>query len=98
MLTKSSPSCNVLPTRDHVIENLKQIVSESSGVPFEQIDETQTLLHELPWDSLDLVECSMEIEEQFGINVPDELMDRARTVANVADEVLTLLAKPHTES
>jgi acyl carrier protein len=98
MLTKSSPACDVLPSRDRVLEDVKRIVSESSGVPFEQIDETETLLRDLPWDSLDLVECAMEIEEQFGINVPDELMDQAKTVGDVADGVLMLLAKAEAEA
>lgn len=98
MPMNSSPTCDAPPSRDRVLEDVKQIISESSGVPIEQIDETETPLHNLPWDSLDLVECSMEIEEQFGIDVPDDLMDRARTVGDVADEVLMLLAKPNTES
>jgi acyl carrier protein len=98
MLTQSSPACDALPSRDRVVEDVKRIVSESSGVPVEQIDETQTLLRDLPWDSLDFVECSMEIEEEFAVTVPDELMDQAKTVGDVADGVLMLLAKPHTAS
>ena len=33
----------------------------------------------------------METEEHFGIQVPDELGDRARTVGEMADGVLQLL-------
>ena len=52
------------------------------------------MLRELPWDSLDLVECVMEIEEEFDVSVPDELVEEAKTVGDITDGVLALLQPP----
>ncbi len=101
MLTNSSVACDTFSSqssRESILEAIKEIVSESSGVPAEQIDEHQTRLRELPWDSLDSVECAMEIEEHFGIAVPDEMVDQANTIGDLADGVLALLSRPPAES
>ena len=89
----SSPSCKTTLSREQVVEQVRQIVAESSGVPPEEIGESQPLLRDLPWDSLDSVECSMEIEEQFDISIPDELIDEAKNVGDIADGVLALLGQ-----
>jgi acyl carrier protein len=86
--------CETLPSHEQVLEQVVQIVSEHSVVPREEIREGHLLFHDLGLDSLDLVECSMEIEEEFDISVPDELVEQVKTIANVVDGVLTLLAQP----
>jgi acyl carrier protein len=97
MPAENSPLCETILPRCHVLEQVRRIVAESSGVPLEEIDESRPLLRELPWDSLDLVECVMEIEEEFDVSVPDDLVEEAKTVGDIADGVLALL-KPPTRS
>jgi acyl carrier protein len=94
MPAKNSPVCETILSRGHVLQQVRRIVAESSGVPLEEIDEGRPLLHELPWDSLDLVECVMEIEEEFDVSVPDELVEEAKTVGDITDGVLALLQPP----
>jgi acyl carrier protein len=93
MSMESSPACETLLSREQVLEQVKAIVGESSGVPPAEIGESHPLLRELPWDSLDLVECTMEIEEQFDVSIPDELVDEARTIGDIADGVMALVAR-----
>jgi len=83
-----------LPARARVLEDVKQIVSEFVDVAVDRIRETDDLLNDLGCDSLDIVEITMEIEEHFGISVPDELQERLRTVGGIADGVLQLLSRP----
>jgi acyl carrier protein len=64
------------------------------AIPPERIQESHTLIEDLGCDSLDLVEISMEAEEQFGIGIPDDFIDRIRTVGDVTDGVLELLGQP----
>jgi acyl carrier protein len=92
MSISGSMSCGVLPSREQVLREVREIVAESSGMVPETLREDQ-LLRELSWDSLDQTECAMEIEEHFDISVPDELIDQAKTVGGVADGVLALLAQ-----
>ena len=58
----------------------------------DNILESHTLLGDLAWDMFDDVECVMEIEEHFGVSVPDEISERAKTVGDIVDAVLMLLA------
>jgi acyl carrier protein len=94
MSIENSPVCETILSRDRVLEQVRRIVGESSGVPLEDIQESRPLLRELPWDSLDLVECVMEIEEEFDVSVPDELVEEAKTVGDIADGVMKLLKQP----
>ena len=97
MLPKNELPCETIPTREQVVHEVKKIVAESSGVPTDEIHETDTPLSALPWDSLDLVECAMEVEEQFDVSIPDNLLDQAKTVSDIADGVLGLLGQPAAE-
>lgn len=46
----------------------------------------QRLVEDLHFDSLDMVELAMALEEEFGIDIPDDIWDSAgdRTLAQVA--------------
>jgi len=94
VLSKDNLSLESVPSREQVVADVKRIIAESSGMPVEQLDEGTTLLRDLPWDSLDLVECTMELEEQFDISIPDELIERAKTISDISDGVLSMLTAP----
>ena len=55
-----------------VVENVKNVVSEQTNVPVEEIKEDSKLTKELGMDSLDYVECIMALEEKFNIEISDE--------------------------
>jgi acyl carrier protein len=75
------------------LADLKQIIAEQLGISPARILERHTLVEDLGCDSLLLVEIAMEAEEQFGIPVPDEFLERIRTVGDVADGVMQLLGQ-----
>jgi acyl carrier protein len=52
------------------------------GLDSEPIHVDSLLLDDLGADSLDLVELVMEIEQEFGIAIPDEEAERIRTVSD----------------
>jgi acyl carrier protein len=98
MSLNSSPARETLPSREQVLEEVKRIVAEFALMPAAEIRESHLLLEELGLDSLDLVECSMEVEEEFGISIPDELVEKVKTVGDIADGVAELLAQPQAAS
>lgn len=93
MSMQNSVSCETAFSRERIVEEVRQIIAEAAGVSPAEVGETSPLLRDLPWDSLDLVECSMELEEQFDISLPDEMVDEAKTVGDIADGVLRLLSE-----
>ena len=51
---------------------VKEIIVEQLGVNEDQVTAEANLLEDLGADSLDAVELVMAIEEEFGIEVPDD--------------------------
>jgi acyl carrier protein len=72
---------------------VRQIVGAYTEIASETIQEEHNLEADLGCDSLDVVEISMEVEEHFGISVPDEIEEQGRTVRDVVDGVLHLLGE-----
>jgi len=91
METKRELSRPSMPSRDEVVKTVARIVAEQVGAAPERIRESDTLIQDLGCDSLDVIEISMEIEEQFDLTVPEEQTEHDRTVGEIADGVLQLL-------
>lgn len=53
-------------------EKVKDIISEQLGVKKEEIKDESSFIDDLGADSLDTVEVVMALEEEFGIEIPDE--------------------------
>ena len=47
------------------------------------ITEDASISGDLGADSLDLVDLSMSIEEEFNLEVPDDVLDHVRTVGDI---------------
>lgn len=80
-------------TRERVLEDVKKLVAEEMGMDPKKIRETDDLENDLGCDSLSIVEIMMEVEEHFGIDVPDEIGEEIRRVDQITDGVMRLLAE-----
>lgn len=61
---------------------LRQIVVEQLGVEESQVVPSASFANDLNADSLDLVELIMSLEEEFGIDIPDEDAEKIETVGD----------------
>jgi acyl carrier protein len=61
---------------------LKTIISEQLGVDEDRVVPTASFADDLDADSLDLVELIMSIEEEFGVEIPDEEAEKIATVSD----------------
>lgn len=59
-----------------------ELVSKQLGVDIEKISDDTSFTNDLGADSLDLVELVMELEEKFGIKIPEEMSDKIQTVGD----------------
>jgi len=59
---------------------VKDIISEQLGVKKEEIKPESSFIGDLGADSLDTVEVVMALEEEFGIEIPDEDAEKITTV------------------
>jgi acyl carrier protein len=74
-------------SRDEVFERIKEVLSERLSVEEPDITEEANFQEDLDADSLDLVEMIMELEDQFGIKIPDEDAQKIQTVGQAVDYV-----------
>jgi acyl carrier protein len=63
-----------------VVEKIKSIIAEQLGVKSEEIKPESSFVDDLGADSLDTVELVMALEEEFGIEIPDEDAEKMATV------------------
>ncbi|MEI8175944.1 MAG: acyl carrier protein [Candidatus Omnitrophota bacterium] len=65
-------------------DRIKAIIAEQLGVKQEEVTEQAKFIDDLGADSLDTVELVMALEEEFGIEIPDE---DAEKMVSVGDAV-----------
>ncbi|PID58903.1 acyl carrier protein [candidate division KSB3 bacterium] len=62
------------------LDRIKAIVAEQLGVDESEVTEEASFVDDLGADSLDTVELVMALEEEFGIEIPDEDAEKISTV------------------
>lgn len=70
-----------------IFSDLKEIIVEQLAVDPDEVTPEASFVEDLNADSLDLVELIMEIEEKFGIQVPDEVAEKIVTVNDAVDYI-----------
>ena len=65
-----------------VIDRVKKIVVERLEVDAEKVNEKASFIDDLGADSLDTVELVMAFEEEFGIEIPDDVQEQIGTVGD----------------
>lgn len=74
-----------------VKERVIDIVAEQLGVSKEQITPETSFVNDLGADSLDTVELVMELEEDFDINIPDDVAEKIQTVGQAITHIERVL-------
>jgi acyl carrier protein len=75
--------------RAQALSELQSILVEQLGVDASEVVETASFQEDLNADSLDLVEMIMEMEDKFGVKIPDEEAEKIVTVGNAVDYIVS---------
>lgn len=67
-----------------MVEKIITLTAEHLGISKEGITAASTFKGDLGVDSLDLFELVMELEEEFGIEIPSEDLEQLATIGDVA--------------
>ena len=70
-----------------VDERVKMIIGEQLGVEEDEVTPEASFVEDLGADSLDTVELVMALEEEFGIEIPDEDAEKILTVGTALDYI-----------
>jgi acyl carrier protein len=68
-------------------DKVKEIVVEQLGVDEAEVAMESTFIDDLGADSLDIVELIMAFEEEFNIEIPDEIAEKIKTVKDAVEYI-----------
>ena len=74
-----------------VEERVKQIIVEQLGVDEAEVTPKASFVDDLGADSLDTVELVMALEDEFGIEIPDEDAEKITTVGEAVKYIASHL-------
>ena len=74
--------------REEILTKIQEITADRLGVDENDVTPDASFREDLEADSLDLVELIMELEEQFGMEIPDEEAEKITTVEEAVDYVV----------
>ena len=72
---------------EDVMKRVKKLVAEHLEAAQEDVKPTSDITKDLKGSSLELVELSMALQEAFDIIIPDEEVEKFKTVQNIVDYI-----------
>ena len=68
-----------------MLEKLKEMIADQLGVSPEEVTETASFKDDLDADSLDLFELVSSLEDEYGVEIPTDDLEKLNTVGDVMD-------------
>ena len=68
-----------------MLDKVIGLISEETKVDAATIKAETSFIDDLNLDSLDIVELMMKVEDEFGVEIPEEEADGLKTVQDVTD-------------
>jgi acyl carrier protein len=66
-------------------ERVVQIIAEELNIEPESLTLSTHITDDLNADSLDAMEVILKIEEEFDVEIPDDIVQRIQTIADVVE-------------
>ena len=70
-----------------VFDKIKEIIAEQLSIDEDSITADTHLMKDLEADSLDAVEIIMAIEDEYGIEIPDEEAEAFKSISDIVKYV-----------
>ena len=71
----------------NTFDKVKAIVVEQLGVDEAEVTIDSTFIDDLGADSLDIVEVIMAFEEEFNVEIPDDVAEKIKTVKDTVEYI-----------
>ena len=77
-------------TNEELFNSIKQMIVDQLGVDEDTITEDSSFVDDLNADSLDTVELVMAMEQEFDIEIPDDVAEKVVTVKDAVEYIQSL--------
>lgn len=74
-----------------MLEKIQAMLAEALNLPIEKVTPDAKIVDDLGADSLDVVELLSQLEDEYGVVIPDEEVESLITVGDVAAELEKLI-------
>lgn len=68
-----------------LFEQIKEVVIDTLGCEESQVSVETRLMEDLGADSLDAVELNMALEDRFGMEIPDSVLLKVKTIGDILE-------------
>ena len=72
---------------DEIFERVRTMLAEQLEIDEDRITMDSNIMEDFDADSLDVVDMVMSLEDEFGIEVPDEDAEKFQTVSDIVSYV-----------
>ncbi len=84
---------DVLRKKDKIFEDVLKLLVDELGISPTDITPDLRIMEDLSFDSLQIYELVIDLEEEYDIRMPDDVLDTMKTVSDVVDLVYVLSNK-----
>jgi acyl carrier protein len=70
-----------------VFDKIREILAEQLDANVEEMSMETRIAEDLGADSLDVVEMLMSVEDEFGIEIPDDAIEGLKTIGNFVEYI-----------
>lgn len=70
-----------------MLEKIQAMLADALNLPVEKVTPDAKIVDDLGADSLDVVELLSQLEDEYGVTIPDEEVENLVTVADVATQI-----------
>ena len=77
-------------TNEELFNSIKRMIVDQLGVDEDTITEDSSFVDDLNADSLDMVELVMAMEQEFDIELPDDVAEKVVTVKDAVEYIQNL--------
>lgn len=70
-----------------IFERIRDLLAEQLDIPADTITPESDIIDDLEADSLTVLDMVMTLEDEFDIEIPDEDVEKLRTVGNVVSYI-----------
>ena len=70
-----------------IFEKIRDLLAEQRDIPADSITPESDIIDDLEADSLTVLDMVMTLEDEFDIEIPDEDVEKLRTVGSVVSYV-----------
>ena len=84
---RNTAETDVEKRKDMIFEDVLKLIVQELGISPTDINRDVSIIDELDFDSLQMYELVIDLEEAYDIRLPDELLETVKTVGDIVDLV-----------